>query len=315
MTIFNNGDPIIVQKRTGTKDSPYIYYTQNYTVSNNQVILLEVPDNFDPPKIIGYSLTNNIVLEQNQFNCDYQNGILRFPDSANNEIIYIQYWGKGVTSWLSSNIYTQLNNDNSINQTLYDLIINNNYQTLSSSIFYLVINNIVYWPCSRIYTNIDGNGNITQTLYDLIILNNNINNLQNLIPSFINFNNVNFNSNSPIIIKKRAKDSYISYNQSYFISNNQVVLQEIPDDYNGVLVDNYYYTTNDILASNQFNCNYQNGLLTFPDSANGTVVNIQYFGTGYTCWPCSRINVNIDQQNLKLISNDSLDVIFGSIYP
>jgi len=105
---------------------------------------------------------------------------------------------------------------------------------------------------------------------------------------------MSFDYGDPIIIKKRAGsglDPYIYYDEQYLIINNKVVLKEIPDQFQGVVVTNYFYTKSSTPASNEFTCDFTNGILNFNQTENNKTAQIQFWGTGVVFWPISRLYV------------------------
>jgi hypothetical protein len=49
-------------------------------------------------------------------------------------------------------------------------------------------------------------------------------------------------------------------------------LNELPDSFNGVFISGYYETKSSTPATNEFNVNYTNGIVTFNQSENGKTV-------------------------------------------
>ena len=109
-----------------------------------------------------------------------------------------------------------------------------------------------------------------------------------------------FDYGDPIIIKKRAGsglDPYIYYDEQYLIINNKVVLKEIPDRFQGVVVTNYFYTKSSTPASNEFTCDFTNGILTFNSTENNKIILAKFWGTGVVYWASSRVYIETDGES------------------
>lgn len=103
--------------------------------------------------------------------------------------------------------------------------------------------------------------------------------------------------NNPLHIKWRngdENDPYIAIEQSHKIVNNIVVLKEIPDEFEGVTINEYLSTQSITPQSNQFYIDYNTGLLTFNPSENGKTIIVSYKGRGMVYYPAERIYLHTE---------------------
>jgi len=101
-----------------------------------------------------------------------------------------------------------------------------------------------------------------------------------------------FEFNDPLLYELRAgtqEDPYIDKIDSRLIVNNNIVLDELPDSFNGVIINGYTEVRKiiDLTATNFF-VNYLNGIITFTSSENSKTVVANYKGRGVIQMPSSR---------------------------
>ncbi|MDD4706585.1 MAG: hypothetical protein PHS24_05210, partial [Bacilli bacterium] len=122
-------DNIIVKRRAGTQEDPYIHYeNQLYKIINNKILLNEIPNRFNKVNITSEGITwveifDDKELEINEFKTDYINGIISFHPDRNGITVYIDFWGTGVIYFPSSRIWTQSELGN-VTETLKNIIDN-----------------------------------------------------------------------------------------------------------------------------------------------------------------------------------------------
>ena len=130
MSIFNYNNSIIIYRRKGDETDPFPYIEQISRIVNNQIILKEIPSEFQ-----GVEITNNDTSEiyyeikkltdgliSDKFYCDYTMGIISFNSSENLKTCLIKFYGIGVTAWPADRCYSTLDENNNITQTLQDIV-------------------------------------------------------------------------------------------------------------------------------------------------------------------------------------------------
>jgi hypothetical protein len=99
--------------------------------------------------------------------------------------------------------------------------------------------------------------------------------------------------NDPIRIvwrKGNAEEPYVDKVESQKVINNMVVLTEIPDEFTHVSISGLTEIYEGTPSTNQFIVNYENGIITFHPSKEGTTItNMTYKGRGFILYPASRI--------------------------
>jgi len=125
-----------------------------------------------------------------------------------------------------------------------------------------------------------------------------------------------FEFNNPILYFLRAgnsEDPYISKSDSRLIVNNTITLSEIPNEFSGTTILNYFETrSNTAIESNQFFVNYLNGAISFNPSENGKTVVANYLGRGIIQIPAERIystdGNDVTQTLQNMINNGSVAI-------
>jgi len=121
---FNKG--IITKRRKGNSADPYIGLTETHVIINATVYLSEIPDSFEKVIVIG----NDIMwMEQisgvpavNSYIVDYSTNIVTFHPSRNGLQLEFRFKGTGFCYVPSDMIYTQLDENNNVIETLWDII-------------------------------------------------------------------------------------------------------------------------------------------------------------------------------------------------
>lgn len=117
--------------------------------------------------------------------------------------------------------------------------------------------------------------------------------------------------NDPIRIVWRKGDSsepYVDKVESQKVINNMVVLTEIPDEFTHVSISGYTEIYEGTPSTNQFIVNYENGIITFHASKEGTTItNMTYKGRGFILYPASRIYGHNDNPDVTITLQQIID--------
>lgn len=119
-------EPIIIVKRKGTLEDPYIDIVENISVMDNKIYLRELPFEYERVKVkegnITYSEVTSLsqIKFDSQYFVDYRDGIVYFHNLSNDKALQLTYKGVGVSLYPSSRIY--VNNRENIVETLQDFI-------------------------------------------------------------------------------------------------------------------------------------------------------------------------------------------------
>ena len=120
-------DNIIIKKRAGTLEDPYIHYENyQYKIIENKILLNEIPDRFykvniECDGIIWNEIFEDRGLENNEFKTDYINGVLTFHPDMNGLTVYIDFWGTGVIFFPATRIWT-ISEGGNVVQTLDEIM-------------------------------------------------------------------------------------------------------------------------------------------------------------------------------------------------
>ena len=142
---FEYSDPIIVNRRTGSSESPYVSKTDTLIINNDaKVILVEIPDSFQKVQVSGESVTwieaTGVSPTANEFVVDYTNRIVTFHISRIGLQLTFSYMGTGLQYIPPSAIYTE-NSNGEITETLKTLT---DSTTLARDGADAIINNFIY---------------------------------------------------------------------------------------------------------------------------------------------------------------------------
>lgn len=116
-------DPFLIIWRAGTPDDPYIDKTDTLKIINNQIVLSEIPDEFNHVTISGYTEVYNTPPTSTQFVVNYQNGIVTFNSSEEGKTVTATYKGRGLIQYPAERIYVHSDNPD-ITQNIQQMIDN-----------------------------------------------------------------------------------------------------------------------------------------------------------------------------------------------
>ena len=122
MAGFYDADKFFIYKRKGTGSDPFIPKEETHRITNNKVVLNEIPNEFNGVEVEGsFYETKGIVNNTNEYRVDYQTGYVYFHDSQEGVEVTFNYLGEGWISMPSSRVYVEEKNG-SPTQTLKDVI-------------------------------------------------------------------------------------------------------------------------------------------------------------------------------------------------
>ena len=128
MSVFDFQTSIISRRRKGDSTDPFLQINENQQIVNSKVILSEIPEYANKVQIVGNDITwiettsNNP--SENQFYVDYNQGIV-YHNSLNNGLTQLySYMGTGSMYLNSSRIFTQIDSNGDITETLQDVVDN-----------------------------------------------------------------------------------------------------------------------------------------------------------------------------------------------
>ncbi|QDH19548.1 hypothetical protein [Saccharibacillus brassicae] len=113
MSSFDYQKSTLTKYRKGTSDDPYIDITETKTVVNGQIQLNEIPASSTKVRISGmFELpqTNKNPLKENEYRVDYNESIVSFHASRENQSMTSTYKGRGNHYVAASRVWTQENN-------------------------------------------------------------------------------------------------------------------------------------------------------------------------------------------------------------
>jgi len=133
MSSFTVDKNLVFRQRKGTQDDPFVFVSQQITILNGQAILEESVDSFQGITITQGEITYNskeinnvkydeILPDADTFIYDSTHGIVFADASFNNQTLTISYWGNGSYFLNSKRIYTLMDDNGNITQTLGDLV-------------------------------------------------------------------------------------------------------------------------------------------------------------------------------------------------
>jgi len=103
---FNN--PLLYELREGSALDPYASKVDTSVITNNKIILSELPDQFSGITIPNYSESKSPSdLISTSFYCNYLNGTLSFSSTENGKTVTATYLGRGIIAIPAERIYTK----------------------------------------------------------------------------------------------------------------------------------------------------------------------------------------------------------------
>lgn len=132
---------VIMQRRLGTNDDPFISISETINVVNSIAVLKEVPDKSNHVIITDSSgnllyetYDNTTIPATNEFIVNYNNGNITFNSANNNKQFTASYLGTGAIYLNAKRVFTQVNNSGGVVQDLQDMI--DNYNQLNGTDLY-----------------------------------------------------------------------------------------------------------------------------------------------------------------------------------
>ena len=126
---FTRKTAIVTQRRKGTDDDPFVNITETFVVKENKVLLSEIPDKFNKVFVTDSSTGkvyietfDDFVLDECHYRVDYSMGFVEFANSENNKELKFSYRGTGAFFYPADRVWTKLNLNNDISQTLEDML-------------------------------------------------------------------------------------------------------------------------------------------------------------------------------------------------
>jgi len=121
--LFNNS--IITKRRIGNTESPFLSISESHTITNSTVQLSEIPDSFSKVIVTGENITwieqTSGIPTENTYVVDYDINIITFHLSRNGLQLQFDFMGTGLHYVPTSMIYTVLDENNNVTQTLQSL--------------------------------------------------------------------------------------------------------------------------------------------------------------------------------------------------
>ena len=136
MSSFTVDKNLVYRKRAGTTEDPFVFITQTITILQGQATLQECPDSFQGitialsvapyttyyTKEINNVEYNEVLPDISTFVYDAEHGILYGDTSFNNQSFTVTYYGTGTFYLNSDRVYTTVDENGDITQTLQQLI-------------------------------------------------------------------------------------------------------------------------------------------------------------------------------------------------
>lgn len=118
-------DPIVYRMRKGSVDDPYIEISQTDKVRNGIILLREIPDKFNGITVtdgtINLATKDSGIPDANTVVVDWTNGILTFDSFYEGQTFTINFMGRGNVYLPSSKVYTNVDENGNVIETLQTL--------------------------------------------------------------------------------------------------------------------------------------------------------------------------------------------------
>jgi len=119
--VFEFNNPLLNELREGSDLDPFVPLSTTSVISNNKIILTELPSQFEGVTISGYAESKiSSGLIATTFYCNYLNGIVSFASSENGKTVTANFKGRGVILTPAERIYTK-SVDGSSTETFQDV--------------------------------------------------------------------------------------------------------------------------------------------------------------------------------------------------
>lgn len=120
---FNNS--IISKRRLGTTESPFVSLSEAHTIENSVVQLSEIPSEFNKVTVTGQSVTwleqTSGIPSENTYVVDYVGNLVTFHSSREGLQLQFDFKGTGLHYIPAGMVYTQLDGNNNVIQTIESL--------------------------------------------------------------------------------------------------------------------------------------------------------------------------------------------------
>jgi len=121
---FNNS--IITKRRKGDIADPFISISEAHIITNSTVQLSEIPSSFTKVTVIGNDITwleqSSGIPSANTYVVDYDINLITFHSSRNGLQLLFNFKGTGMHFIPISMIYTQIDENNNVVQTLGNIV-------------------------------------------------------------------------------------------------------------------------------------------------------------------------------------------------
>jgi hypothetical protein len=124
-------DPIAYRMRKGSVEDPYVPISQTDKVRNGTILLREIPDKFNGITItdgnINLATKDSGLPDENTVVVDWTNGILTFDSSYEGQTFTVDFMGRGNVYLPASKVYTNVDENDNVTETLQTLIDDTEY--------------------------------------------------------------------------------------------------------------------------------------------------------------------------------------------
>jgi hypothetical protein len=124
-------DPIAYRMRRGSVEDPYVPISQTDKVRNGTILLREIPDKFNGITItdgnINLATKDSGLPDENTVVVDWTNGILTFDSSYEGQTFTVDFMGRGNVYLPASKVYTNVDENDNVTETLQTLIDDTEY--------------------------------------------------------------------------------------------------------------------------------------------------------------------------------------------
>jgi len=119
---FEFHNSIITKRRMGTSEDPFLSLSEEHTITKSTVQLSEIPDSFEKVTVSGNSTTwieqTSGAPSENNYVVDYDINLVTFHSSRNGLQLQFDFKGTGMHYIPSSMIYSQLDENNNVVETI-----------------------------------------------------------------------------------------------------------------------------------------------------------------------------------------------------
>ncbi len=127
-----NNDPLVYTLRSGQLGDEFIDINLQYKIVQQKILLDELPDPITRVSINGMVETQSINPELNQFYCNYHLGTCHFNVANEGQTVSVNWKGRGNAAIPISRIWTQIDSNGDVIETLEQMI--NNYNLYTESV-------------------------------------------------------------------------------------------------------------------------------------------------------------------------------------